>query len=57
MPINSASCNFNWKPEDFSLKDLNNNTLNFYNCFGEKGLLVMFICNHCPYVKSIEKKN
>ena len=56
MPINSASCNFNWKPEDFSLKDLNNNTLNFYNCFGEKGLLVMFICNHCPYVKSIEKK-
>ena len=56
MPINSASCNFNWKPEDFSLKDLNNNTLNFYNCFGEKGLLVMFICNHCPYVIAIVER-
>ena len=56
MPINSASCNFNWIPENFSLKDLNNHAFDFYDCFGEKGLIVMFICNHCPYVKSIEKK-
>ena len=41
MPINSASCNFNWMPENFSLKDLNNNTFNFHDCFGEKGLVVM----------------
>ena len=56
MAINSASCNFNWIPENFTLKDLNNNIVNLYDCFGQKGLLVMFICNHCPYVKSIEKK-
>ena len=56
MPINSASCNFNWMPENFFLKDLNNHILNFYDCFGDKGLIVMFIYNHCPYVKSIEKK-
>jgi len=25
-------------------------------CAGERGLLVMFICNHCPYVKAIRKR-
>ena len=23
---------------------------------GEKGLLVAFICNHCPYVKAIAER-
>ncbi|MAV82955.1 MAG: thioredoxin family protein [Pelagibacteraceae bacterium] len=56
MPISSASCNFNWKPTNFSLSDLEDNEVNFYDSFGQNGLLVMFICNHCPYVNSIEKK-
>lgn len=56
MPISSASCNFNWKPKDFYLYDLNEKKVNFYESFGAKGLVVLFICNHCPYVKSIEKK-
>jgi hypothetical protein len=56
MPINSASCKFNWIPKNFLLKDINDNEVSFYDSFGENGLVVMFLCNHCPYVKSIEKK-
>ena len=56
MLISSASCNFNWKPSDFYLLDINDIQYNFYDCFGENGLVVLFICNHCPYVQSIEKK-
>ena len=26
------------------------------DCFGDQGLLVMFICNHCPFVKAIQNK-
>ena len=43
MPISSASCNFNWKPTNFSLSDLEDNEVNFYDSFGQNGLLVMFI--------------
>jgi peroxiredoxin len=38
---------------DFSLKGIDGNTYTLDNCKGEKGLLVMFICNHCPYVKAL----
>ncbi len=39
---------------DFYLKDTNSNdTLSFTDCSGEKGTLVAFICNHCPYVHHI----
>jgi peroxiredoxin len=39
---------------DFYLKDTNSNdTLSFNDCKGEKGTLVAFICNHCPYVHHI----
>ena len=39
---------------DFSLTDpTTNETLTWADCAGEQGTLVMFICNHCPYVKLI----
>lgn len=37
----------------FRLLSVDENYCDIDDCFGEKGLLVMFICNHCPYVKSI----
>jgi len=48
-------CDFGKKAEDFKLKSINNKvvTLNDIRC--EKATLVMFICNHCPYVKAIIK--
>ncbi|HOI31545.1 MAG TPA: redoxin domain-containing protein [Bacteroidales bacterium] len=39
---------------DFELTDqISNKTLTFKDIQGEKGTLVMFICNHCPYVKHV----
>lgn len=38
---------------DFKLLNINGNYLTRDTCMGENGLLVMFICNHCPYVLAI----
>jgi len=48
-------CNFGDKAKDFSLKSTENKKISLNNVRGENGLLVMFICNHCPYVKAIIK--
>jgi peroxiredoxin len=46
-------CDFGQTPSDFSLLGVDGKEWTLLQCQGEKGLLVMFICNHCPYVKSI----
>ena len=46
-------CDFNTPAIEFALKGVDNNQYTLEDCKGENGLLVMFICNHCPYVKSI----
>lgn len=46
-------CNFNTLAIDFNLKGVDGKMHNLKSCKGENGLLVMFICNHCPYVKAI----
>ncbi|GJL85479.1 MAG: thioredoxin family protein [Micavibrio sp.] len=38
---------------DFSLKNIDGSTVSLADVKGENGTLVMFICNHCPYVKGI----
>ena len=38
---------------DFSLPGIDNRQWTLEDCRGPHGLLVMFICNHCPYVKAI----
>ena len=43
-------CEFGKKADYFSLKSTENKLVNLDNIKGENGLLVMFICNHCPYV-------
>jgi peroxiredoxin len=37
----------------FSLKNIDGKTISFDDVRGKKGTLIMFICNHCPYVKGI----
>ena len=54
--LNSSSCNFGWKPDNFEFTSLKGLKSTFYEMAGINGILVIFICNHCPYVKSIEKK-
>ena len=48
-------CDFGKKAEDFKLKSINNEIVNLKDIKGEKATLIMFICNHCPYVKAIIK--
>ena len=54
--LNSSRCNFDWQPKNFQFTNLRGDQGSFYDSFDVNGLLVMFICNHCPYVRSIESK-
>ena len=49
-------CDFGWKARDFDLPGVNGKRYNLAGARGKNGLLVMFICNHCPYVKSIRER-
>jgi peroxiredoxin len=48
-------CDFGKKAEEFKLKSINNKLISLDDIKGEKATLIMFICNHCPYVKAIIK--
>ena len=48
-------CDFGKKAEDFKLKSINNKLVSLNDIKGDKATLIMFICNHCPYVKAIIK--
>lgn len=51
--LHTPVCEFDTKAMDFALKDSQGKVYRLADCRGPKGLLVMFICNHCPYVKAI----
>ncbi|QDG75169.1 thioredoxin family protein [Labrenzia sp. PHM005] len=54
MPaLDTPLCDFGWKAPDFTLKDPQGTAITMSDQAGEKGLLIAFICNHCPYVKAI----
>ncbi|MEM8833030.1 MAG: thioredoxin family protein [Pseudomonadota bacterium] len=54
MLLDTPVCDFGWKAPSFSLKDPDDGKeFSFDDVMGEKGLLVAFICNHCPYVQRI----
>ena len=48
-------CEFGKKAEHFKLKSINNEFISLNDIKGDNGTLIMFICNHCPYVKAIIK--
>ena len=49
-------CEFGKKADDFKLKSINKQFLTLKDIKGTSGTLIMFICNHCPYVKAIIKE-
>ncbi len=49
-------CEFGQKAVDFDLPGVDQRRWTLKKCSGERGLLVMFISNHCPYVKAIRRK-
>ena len=48
-------CDFGKKAEDFILKSIKKKLVSLNDIKGDKATLIMFICNHCPYVKAIIK--
>jgi peroxiredoxin len=46
----SPLCEFGKKADTFRLKSTDNTLISLENIRGKNGLLIMFICNHCPYV-------
>ena len=48
-------CDFGKKAEKFKLLSTDNANINLEDVKGENGTLIMFICNHCPYVKGVIK--
>ena len=54
MPaLTTPICDFGWKAPDFELIGTDNIKHSLTSVHGKNGTLVMFICNHCPYVKSV----
>lgn len=46
-------CDFGWQAVDFDLPGVDGRRHTLASARGANGLLVMFICNHCPYVKAV----
>ena len=53
MLLNSQICEFGWKAPSFVLADPNGVFYAFDDVMGERGLLIVFMCNHCPYVVAL----
>ena len=53
MAVSAPVCDFGWKARGFSLPATDGKTYTLGDVSGEKGTLVMFICNHCPYVLAV----
>ena len=53
MLLDTPICDFGWKAPEFVLHTPDGERFSMLESMGPKGLLIAFICNHCPYVKAI----
>ncbi|WP_112323539.1 thioredoxin family protein [Oceanibium sediminis] len=53
MRLDTPTCDFGWQAPDFTLDDTTGQPHRMRDHLGGNGLLIAFICNHCPYVKAI----
>lgn len=56
VSLTTPVCDFGWKAPDFRLPGIDGKVWSLADAMGSNGLLVMFICNHCPYVKAIRPR-
>ncbi|MGZ5010631.1 MAG: thioredoxin family protein [Methylobacter sp.] len=56
VTLETPICDFGKKAIDFELPGVDERTWSLQQCMGKNGLLVMFICNHCPYVKAVQDR-
>jgi peroxiredoxin len=53
--MHTPICDFGAAAPGFHLRDCDGKEFSLADCRGKRGTLIMFICNHCPYVKAILK--
>lgn len=53
MAVTPPVCDFGWKAPEFTLPSTDGRQVSLGDVAGTKGTLVMFICNHCPYVLAV----
>lgn len=53
MLLDTPICDFGWKAPPFELDDVHGKAHSLDSVMGTNGLLIAFICNHCPYVQAI----
>lgn len=53
VSLTTPVCNFGWQARAFNLRGTDGRYYDLDAVRGPNGLLVMFICNHCPYVKAV----
>lgn len=53
VAMETPVCQFGWQAVDFSLPGVDGKTHTLQDVRGPNGTLIMFICNHCPYVKAV----
>src|SRR5882757_9522645 len=51
--VQNPICEFGWKAKDFTLPGTDGKTYRLDDVRGRAGTLVVFICNHCPYVRAV----
>jgi peroxiredoxin len=56
VSLETPVCDFGLAAPDFNLLGVDRKQWTLQECRGENGLLVMFICNHCPYVKAVRER-
>jgi peroxiredoxin len=53
MPVQTSVCDFGWKAVDAELPGVDGKRHRLFDLAGPNGLVVAFICNHCPYVRAV----
>lgn len=53
MAVSPPVCDFGWKAPGFTLPGTDGRDWSLDQIAGPRGTLIMFICNHCPYVQSV----
>ncbi|MFM1891884.1 MAG: hypothetical protein RLZ44_961 [Pseudomonadota bacterium] len=56
MAVETPICEFGLPAPDFALPGVDGKTWTLADCRGERGLLVVFMCNHCPYVQAVRQR-
>ncbi|MEM7295866.1 MAG: redoxin domain-containing protein, partial [Pseudomonadota bacterium] len=53
MRLDTPTCDFGWQAPDFELREPDGTLHSLADHLTPEGLVVAFICNHCPYVTAI----